>query len=65
MCGCDCFKSSFIGEVFCMIIKKDGYRGFVRGWLLRMFFYVLVVVICWFIYEIVKLFFYDVNGVVV
>lgn len=57
MCGCDWFKSGLISDVFWIILKKDGYRGFVRGWLLRMLFYVLVVVICWFIYEIVKLFF--------
>lgn len=62
VCGCDCFISSSISDVFKMIVKKDGYRGLLRGWFLRMFFYVFVVVICWFIYEGVKFFFQDFNG---
>lgn len=62
VCGCDRFKSGSIGDVFRTIVKKDGYRGLVRGWMPRMLFHAPAAAICWSTYEAAKSFFQDTNN---
>lgn len=62
VCGCDRFTSSSISDVLKTIVKKDGYRGLLRGWLPRMLFHAPAAAICWSTYEGVKSFFQDFNG---
>jgi len=61
VCGCDRFTSSSISHVLRTIVKKDGYRGLLRGWLPRMLFHAPAAAICWSTYEGVKSFFQDFN----
>ncbi|KAL8129861.1 hypothetical protein V2J09_019016 [Rumex salicifolius] len=51
MCGCDRFTNGSIQDVFKTIIKKDGYRGLMRGWIPRMLFHAPAAAICWSTYE--------------
>ncbi|GMY12609.1 mitoferrin [Fagus crenata] len=62
VCGCDRFKSGSIGDVFRTILKKDGYRGLIRGWIPRMLFHAPAAAICWSTYEAFKTFFHELNG---
>ncbi|XP_042051703.1 mitoferrin-like [Salvia splendens] len=62
VCGCDRFVSGSIGDVFRTIIKKDGYRGLMRGWMPRMLFHAPAAAICWSTYEAAKSFFQDLNN---
>ncbi|KAL1552922.1 mitoferrin-like [Salvia divinorum] len=62
VCGCDRFASGSIGDVFRTIIKKDGYRGLMRGWMPRMLFHAPAAAICWSTYEAAKSFFQDSNN---
>lgn len=61
VCGCDRFKTSSIGNVFKTIVKKEGYRGVMRGWIPRMLFHAPAAAICWSTYEAAKSFFQQVN----
>ncbi|ESR38395.1 hypothetical protein CICLE_v10028816mg [Citrus x clementina] len=61
VCGCDRFQSSSIGHVIQTIIKRDGYRGLIRGWMPRMLFHAPAAAICWSTYEACKSFFEEVN----
>ncbi|KAK4720084.1 hypothetical protein R3W88_018422 [Solanum pinnatisectum] len=63
ICGCDRFKSGSIGDVFRIIVKKDGYRGLMRGWMPRMLFHAPAAAICWSTYEAAKAFFQEHNTV--
>lgn len=63
ICGCDRFKSGSIGDVFRIIVKKDGYRGLMRGWMPRMLFHAPAAAICWSTYEAAKAFFQKHNPV--
>ncbi|XP_050289377.1 uncharacterized protein LOC126727604 [Quercus robur] len=62
VCGCDRFQSGSIRDVFQTIIKKDGYRGLMRGWIPRMLFHAPAAAICWSTYEASKTFFQELNG---
>lgn len=62
ICGCDRFSSSSIGDVFRSILRKDGYRGIMRGWIPRMLFHAPAAAICWSTYEASKTFFQQPNG---
>ncbi|KAJ1437566.1 Mitochondrial substrate/solute carrier [Sesbania bispinosa] len=55
------FKSGSIGDVVKTIVKKDGYRGLMRGWIPRMLFHAPAAAICWSTYEAGKSFFQDFN----
>ncbi|XVE76617.1 hypothetical protein DITRI_Ditri12bG0187700 [Diplodiscus trichospermus] len=57
VCGCDRFTSGSIGNVIQTIVKKDGYRGLMRGWIPRMLFHAPAAAICWSTYEASKTFF--------
>ncbi|GKV06103.1 hypothetical protein SLEP1_g18033 [Rubroshorea leprosula] len=61
VCGCDRFSSSSIGNVIETIVKKDGYRGLMRGWIPRMLFHAPAAAICWSTYEASKSFFQRLN----
>ncbi|XP_062086662.1 uncharacterized protein LOC133792749 [Humulus lupulus] len=61
ICGCDRFKSGSIRDVVKTILKKDGYRGLIRGWCPRILFHAPAAAICWSTYEASKNFFYDLN----
>ncbi|CAI0549036.1 unnamed protein product [Linum tenue] len=61
VCGCDRFKSGSISDVFKTIVKKDGYRGLLRGWAPRMLFHAPAAAICWSTYEASKNFFQELN----
>lgn len=61
VCGCDRFTSGSIRGVIKTIVKKDGYRGLMRGWTPRMMFHAPAAAICWSTYEAAKTFFYDMN----
>jgi hypothetical protein len=61
VCGCDRFKSGSIGDVVKTIVKKDGYKGLMRGWVPRMLFHAPAAAICWSTYEAGKSFFQDYN----
>lgn len=61
VCGCDRFKSGSIGDVIQAIVKKDGYRGLMRGWIPRMLFHAPAAAICWSTYEASKCFFQELN----
>lgn len=61
VCGCDRFKNGSIGGVIKTIVKKDGYRGLMRGWVPRMLFHAPAAAICWSTYEAGKSFFQDYN----
>ncbi|KAK4274866.1 hypothetical protein QN277_018033 [Acacia crassicarpa] len=61
VCGCDRFKSGSTGDVIKTILKKDGYRGLVRGWIPRMLFHAPAAAISWSTYEAVKGFFQEFN----
>ncbi|XP_028768915.1 mitoferrin-like [Neltuma alba] len=61
VCGCDRFKSGSIGDVIKTIVKKDGYRGLMRGWIPRMLFHAPAAAICWSTYEAGKGFFQEFN----
>ena len=62
VCGCDRFSSSSIGNVIQTIVKKDGYRGLLRGWIPRMLFHAPAAAICWSTYEASKAFFQQLNS---
>ncbi|KAK2643207.1 hypothetical protein Ddye_024970 [Dipteronia dyeriana] len=62
VCGCDRLKSSNIRDVIQTIVKKDGYRGLMRGWIPRMLFHAPAAAICWSMYEAGKTFFQELNG---
>ncbi|XP_054780034.1 uncharacterized mitochondrial carrier C8C9.12c-like isoform X1 [Prosopis cineraria] len=57
VCGCDKLCSSSIGDVIESVIKKEGYRGLMRGCLPRMLFHAPAAAICWSSYEASKSFF--------
>ncbi|KAI4315935.1 hypothetical protein L6164_023964 [Bauhinia variegata] len=61
VCGCHRFKSGSISDVIKTIVKKDGYRGLVRGWIPRMLFHAPAAAICWSTYEAGKSFFQELN----
>ncbi|KAK6935679.1 Mitochondrial substrate/solute carrier [Dillenia turbinata] len=62
VCGCDRFSSGSIRDVLGTIVRKDGYRGLMRGWAPRMLFHAPAAAICWSTYEAAKDFFYEVNN---
>ncbi|KAL3752478.1 hypothetical protein ACJRO7_013176 [Eucalyptus globulus] len=62
VCGCDRYKTTSIGDVIESIVKKDGYRGLVRGWIPRMLFHAPAAAICWSTYEASKGFFQELNN---
>ncbi|KMT05381.1 hypothetical protein BVRB_7g175130 [Beta vulgaris subsp. vulgaris] len=57
VCGCDRFATGSIRDVIKTIVKKDGYRGLMRGWSPRMMFNTPAAAIVWSTYEAVKTFF--------
>ncbi|GAB2234096.1 hypothetical protein Droror1_Dr00003333 [Drosera rotundifolia] len=57
VCGCDRYTTGSISVVFGTLVKKDGYRGLVRGWMPRMLFHAPAAAICWSTYEAGKSFF--------
>lgn len=61
VCGCDRFSSGSIRDVLKTIVKKDGYRGLMRGWAPRMMFHAPAAAICWSTYEAAKTFFQELN----
>ncbi|KAK0584293.1 hypothetical protein LWI29_010600 [Acer saccharum] len=61
VCGCDRFSSCSIGNVIETIVRKDGYRGLIRGWIPRMMFHAPAAAICWSTYEASKSFFQRLN----
>lgn len=61
VCGCDRFTSGSMRDVIKTIVKKDGYRGLMRGWAPRMMFHAPAAAICWSTYEATKSFFQDSN----
>lgn len=61
VCGCERFTTSSIGEVFRVIVKRDGYTGLMRGWTARMLFHAPAAAICWSTYEAAKSFFQRLN----
>lgn len=61
VCGCDRFSSGSIGNVIETIVRKDGYRGLMRGWIPRMLFHAPAAAICWSTYEASKSFFQRLN----
>ncbi|XP_047321350.1 mitoferrin-like [Impatiens glandulifera] len=61
VCGCDRFISGSISDVIRTIVKKDGYRGLIRGWMPRMLFHAPAAAICWSTYEAGKTFFQELN----
>ncbi|TKY65775.1 Mitochondrial RNA-splicing protein MRS3 [Spatholobus suberectus] len=61
VCGCDKFSSSSIGHVIQTVIRKDGYRGLMRGYIPRMLFHAPAAAICWSTYEASKSFFQQLN----
>ncbi|XP_030537298.1 mitoferrin-like [Rhodamnia argentea] len=61
VCGCDRFSSSSMGDVIRAVVKKDGYRGLMRGWIPRMLFHAPAAAICWSTYETSKSFFQRLN----
>ncbi|KAL0458737.1 UNVERIFIED_CONTAM: Mitochondrial RNA-splicing protein MRS3 [Sesamum latifolium] len=61
VCGCDRFVSGSIRDVVRTIIRKDGYRGLMRGWMPRMLFHAPAAAICWSTYEAAKSFFQELN----
>ncbi|KAK4762487.1 hypothetical protein SAY86_008255 [Trapa natans] len=62
VCGCDRFKTGSIRDVIGTIVKKDGYRGLMRGWTPRMLFHAPAAAICWSTYEAAKSFFQELNS---
>ncbi|KAM7532027.1 hypothetical protein LguiB_035437 [Lonicera macranthoides] len=62
VCGCDRFSSGSMGDVIGTIVRKDGYRGLMRGWIPRMLFHAPAAAICWSTYEAGKSFFQELNG---
>ncbi|MED6218210.1 hypothetical protein PIB30_024849 [Stylosanthes scabra] len=61
VCGCDRFSSNSIGHVIERVIRKDGYRGLMRGYVPRMLFHAPAAAICWSTYEASKSFFHNLN----
>ncbi|KAL9234749.1 hypothetical protein vseg_009580 [Gypsophila vaccaria] len=61
VCGCDRFTNGSIRHVIKTIVKKDGYKGLLRGWVPRMLFHAPAAAICWSTYEAAKDFFQDRN----
>ncbi|KAE8697689.1 laccase-3-like [Hibiscus syriacus] len=61
VCGCDKFSSGSIRNVIETIMKKDGYRGLMRGGIPRTLFHAPAAAICWPTYETSKSFFQRVN----
>lgn len=61
VCGCDRFKNGSIRDVIRTILKKDGYRGLIRGWTPMMLFHAPAAAICWSTYEASKTFFQELN----
>ncbi|KAM7257341.1 hypothetical protein ACFE04_013082 [Oxalis oulophora] len=59
--GCDRYASGSLWDVGKSIIKKDGYRGLMRGWVPRMLFHAPAAAICWSTYEAGKSFFQESN----
>ncbi|WCJ27986.1 Mitochondrial substrate carrier family protein [Euphorbia peplus] len=57
VCGCHRYSSSSIGNVVKSILKRDGYRGIMRGWMPRMLFHAPAAAISWSTYEAAKSFF--------
>ncbi|CAK9187448.1 unnamed protein product, partial [Ilex paraguariensis] len=62
VCGCDRYITGSIRDVLRTIVKKDGYRGLVRGWLPRMLFHAPAAAICWSTYEAGKSFFQEIDS---
>ncbi|XP_062176688.1 uncharacterized protein LOC133881700 [Alnus glutinosa] len=61
VCGCDRYTNGSIGDVLQTIVRKDGYRGLMRGWVPRMLFHAPAAAICWSTYEAAKTFFQELN----
>ncbi|KAK8921086.1 hypothetical protein KSP39_PZI020825 [Platanthera zijinensis] len=61
VCGCERFSSSSIMGVAGAVIKRDGFRGLMRGWKPRMLFHAPAAAICWSSYEASKSFFQRFN----
>ncbi|KAJ9543564.1 hypothetical protein OSB04_023271 [Centaurea solstitialis] len=62
VCGCDRYVNGSIRDVLRTIVKKDGYRGLLRGWMPRMMFHAPAAAICWSTYEAGKSFFQELNS---
>lgn len=62
VCGCDRYVNGSIKDVLKTIVRKDGYRGLVRGWMPRMLFHAPAAAICWSTYEAGKSFFQELNS---
>ncbi|KAL6341239.1 hypothetical protein AAG906_032357 [Vitis piasezkii] len=62
ICGCDRYSSGSIRDVLRTIVKKDGYRGLMRGWIPRMLFHAPAAAICWSTYEAWKSIFQELNA---
>ncbi|KAI4353448.1 hypothetical protein L6164_002397 [Bauhinia variegata] len=62
VCGCDKFSSSSTGHVIQTVIRKDGYRGLMRGYVPRVLFHAPAAAICWSTYEASKSFFQKFSG---
>ncbi|KAF7845277.1 mitoferrin-like [Senna tora] len=58
VCGCDKFARSSIGHVIGRVIRKEGYKGLIRGYMPRMLFHAPAAAICWSTYEASKSFFH-------
>ncbi|KAK1426869.1 hypothetical protein QVD17_15549 [Tagetes erecta] len=62
VCGCDRYVNGSIKDVLKTIVRKDGYRGLLRGWMPRMLFHAPAAAICWSTYEAGKSFFQELNN---
>ncbi|KAJ7964256.1 Mitochondrial carrier protein [Quillaja saponaria] len=62
VCGCERFTSGSITDVIQAIVKQDGYRGLMRGWIPRMLFHAPAAAICWSTYEAGKSFFQELSN---
>ena len=56
-----CARPIPIRDFFQTIVKKDGYKGLMRGWVPRMLFHAPAAAICWSTYEASKAFFQELN----
>ncbi|KAK9069087.1 hypothetical protein SSX86_013203 [Deinandra increscens subsp. villosa] len=62
VCGCDRYVNGSITDVLKTVVRKDGYKGLLRGWMPRMLFHAPAAAICWSTYEAGKSFFQELNN---
>ncbi|EPS73250.1 hypothetical protein M569_01508, partial [Genlisea aurea] len=52
VCGCEEYSS--MGEVVRRVVRREGFRGLMRGWAPRTMFHAPAAAICWSTYEAIK-----------